>query len=66
MKDLIPGWKTNINTIILAILPILTLFGIQMDPQTVTTFLNDFSGWIQSGFVILGGLGIYFRNLGSQ
>ena len=66
MKNLIPGYKTNINTIALALIPILGLAGIQVDPEATTKLINDFGDWIQLGFGILGAAGIYFRSLANN
>ena len=66
MRNILPGWKTNITTVLLALIPIAGLFGFQIDPDAVTQFVNDFAGWIQGGLTILGGLGVWFRELGKD
>ena len=63
MKDILPGLKTKINGWIMAVLPILAMLGLQLDPDTVQQFLNDFWAWIAAGYGILGGANHYFRNL---
>ena len=66
MKDLLPGWKTNINTIILALIPILGLVGIQVDPDAVTQWIDEFSVALQALFALLAGTGVWFRQLGKR
>lgn len=66
MKEILSGWKTHITTVVLAFIPILGLFGIQVDPDQTVRFINDFSGWLEVGFGLLGALGVYFRELGKR
>ncbi len=63
MKNIIPGWKTHVNTLILAFTPVLGLVGIEIDPETVVGFLDEFSVWIGTGYIGLGAAGLWFRSL---
>lgn len=66
MRRILPGWKTNITTVLLALIPVAGLFGYEIDPDAVTRFLDEFGGWVQGGAGLLGALGIWFRELGKH
>lgn len=60
---MLEGYRTKITGWVMAIIPILAMVGIQVDPVAVTQFINDFSAWIGAGYA-LGGYAVhYFRNL---
>jgi hypothetical protein len=63
MKDILPGLKTKINGWIMAILPIIAMIGIEIDPATVQAFLQEFWIWIAGGYALLGSFNHWFRNL---
>lgn len=63
MKNILPGLKTKITAWIMALGPVAALIGIEIDPVTVTAFVDDFSGWIASGYVLLGAAAHWFRDL---
>lgn len=64
MRNVLPGLKTNITTVLLALIPLAGLFGFQIDPEAVTQFVDEFGEWVMAGQVLLGGLGVWFRELG--
>jgi hypothetical protein len=66
VRHILPGWKTNITTILLALIPIAGLFGYELDPAAVSQFVDEFGGWIQSGLGLLGAAGVWFRQLGKR
>ena len=63
MKNILPGKKTNINTILLALVALAQAVGIQMDAEAVTAFIEDFSIWVNTGIGLLAAAGVYFRGL---
>lgn len=66
MKNFIPDWKTNITIVVLALIPILGMFGIVIDPDTAVRFINEFFAWLIGGETLLAALGVWFRQLGKR
>lgn len=66
MKELIPGYKTNITTIALALISILGVFGIEINPQTTVALIHEWGDAIQVVIAAVGAAGIWFRQLGKR
>lgn len=66
LRDLWAGKKTNLVLILQGAALILAARGIQVDPQDIVTWIEDFGGWIEAGIALVTAAGIYFRQLGRQ
>jgi hypothetical protein len=63
MKTILPGLKTNINTIALGLIQIATVAGVTIDPATFTALLDQWWGVAVGVQGALIASGIWFRSL---
>ena len=64
MRSFLPGMKTNINTVLLAVISVAQVAGFVIDPQAVTALLDQWWEVIVAGYAVLTATGIWFRQLG--
>lgn len=63
---MVKGNRTKITGWITAILPIVGIFGINVDPEAVVKLVQDLEGTLMAAFAALGGLIHYFRSLADE
>lgn len=66
MKNILPGLKTKINGWVMALVPVAAMMGWQIDADVIIKLVDDFSGWIASGYLLFGAANHYFRNLANK
>jgi hypothetical protein len=66
MQTFLPGLKTNINTVLLAVTSIAGVAGIVIDPVTVTALVDQWWGLAVTGYGALTATGIWFRSLANK
>lgn len=66
MKDFLPGWKTNINTVLMALGPILTMLGVAYDADATVALFEQLWGAIAALYMALMAAGVYFRGLADE
>ena len=66
MKEILPGWKTNINTILMAIGPILSMAGIAYDAEATVALFEQIWAAVVGLYMAFIALGVYFRSLADK